>query len=125
MADLEKNHLDRSELIHTTYAAFNARDIDRVLAILSPDVEWPNGWEGGVVHGRGAVRDYWTRQWAAIDPRVDPISMDWLASDIVCVLVHQVVRTLEGNLLSENNVEHTYTFSGQLIQKMEISEPPA
>jgi ketosteroid isomerase-like protein len=123
MADLEANHLDRSELIRTTYAAFNARDIDRVLATLGPDVEWPNGWEGGVVQGCAAVRDYWTRQWAAIDPRVDPISMDWLAPDIVRVMVHKVVRTRDGNLLSETNVEHTYTFSGGLIQKMEISEP--
>jgi ketosteroid isomerase-like protein len=125
MADHDENRLDGSALIRTTYAAFNARDIDRVLAILSPDVEWPNGWEGGVVHGRAGVRDYWTRQWAAIDPRVEPISMAWVAPDIVRVLVRQVVRTRDGNLLAETKVEHTYTFSGGLIQKMEISEPSA
>jgi hypothetical protein len=25
------------------------------------------------VHGRDAVREYWTRQWDVIDPRVDPV----------------------------------------------------
>jgi hypothetical protein len=123
MADAEENRARRSELIGTTYAAFNARDIARVLGTLSLDVEWPNGWEGGVVHGRVAVRDYWARQWAAINPRVEPISMDWLGPDVVRVLVHQVVRTLDGNLLSDTNVAHTYTFSDGLIQKMEISNP--
>ena len=123
MADAEENRARRSELIATTYAAFNARDIARVLGTLSLDVEWPNGWEGGVVHGRVAVRDYWARQWAAINPRVEPISMDWLGPDVVRVLVHQVVRTLDGNLLSDTNVAHTYTFSDGLIQKMEISNP--
>ena len=121
MADAEET--DKSETIRTAYDEFNARDIDRVLNLLSPDVEWPNGWEGGVVYGRAAVRDYWTRQWAGIDPRVEPISLDWLAPDIVRVLVHQVVRTRDGNLLSETNKVHTYTFAGELIQKMEISEP--
>jgi nuclear transport factor 2 (NTF2) superfamily protein len=123
MADAEEN--DKSEMIRTAYNAFNSRDIDRVLSLLSPKVEWPNGWEGGVVHGRAAVRDYWTRQWAAIDPRVDPISIELLAPDVARVLVHQVVRTRDGNLLSESNVVHTYTFSGGLIQKMEIGEPSA
>ena len=52
------------------YAAFNARDIDAVLARLDADVDWPNAWEGGRLRGREAVRAYWTRQWAAIDGRV-------------------------------------------------------
>ena len=55
------------------YAAFNERDIDGVLDAMTPDVDWPNGWEGGRVLGREAVRDYWSRQWAQIDPRVDPV----------------------------------------------------
>jgi len=26
-------------------------------------VDWPNGMEGGRVHGHAEVRAYWTRQW--------------------------------------------------------------
>ena len=52
------------ELLAATYKAFNAREIDTVLAMLHPEVDWPNGMEGGRVHGRENVREYWTRQWA-------------------------------------------------------------
>jgi ketosteroid isomerase-like protein len=41
-------------------AAFNARDVNTALAGMSDDVDWPNGWEGGRVHGREAVRSYWS-----------------------------------------------------------------
>src|SRR2546430_1320066 len=54
------------------YRAFNAREIDWLLAQMTADVDWPNAWEGGRAVGRGAVREYWTRQWASIDPRVEP-----------------------------------------------------
>jgi SnoaL-like domain len=43
------------------YAAFNARDIETVLAALHPDVDWANGMDGGGVLGRADVRAYWTR----------------------------------------------------------------
>jgi hypothetical protein len=48
------------------YEAFNARDIDAVLLQMTEDVDWPNAWEGGRVHGHDGVRDYWIRQWSAL-----------------------------------------------------------
>ena len=54
---------DIRAMLGTLYERFNARDVDAVLAYLTSDVEWPNGWEGGYVHGHDEVRDYWTRQW--------------------------------------------------------------
>ena len=60
------------ELLRTMYDGFNARDIDGVLAAMTEDVDWPNAWEGGRPVGHEQVRDYWTRQWAAIDPHVEP-----------------------------------------------------
>ncbi len=60
------------EILNAIYQAFNARDIDTILASLHPEVDWPNGWEGGRVYGHGGVREYWTRQWAEIDPHVEP-----------------------------------------------------
>jgi hypothetical protein len=44
------------ERLRATYVAFNARDIDAVLAQMTADVDWPNAWEGGRVQGRDAVR---------------------------------------------------------------------
>jgi hypothetical protein len=47
---------DQEAALLTAYRAFNARDIDRALAVMTDDIDWPNGWEGGRVSGKDAVR---------------------------------------------------------------------
>ena len=59
---------------------------------MRPDVIWANGMEGGYVHGRDAVRSYWKRQWAIIDPHVEPLDISPNGEEEVVVKVHQVVR---------------------------------
>jgi len=110
------------DLLIKVYNAFNARDVDTVLAAMSADVDWPNGWEGGRIYGREGVRDYWTRQWAAIDPHVEPVGFDDDESGRVVVKVHQVVRDLEGNVIVDGTVEHLYLIEGGLIKSMEIRQ---
>lgn len=102
------------------YADFNARRIDDVLAVLHPDVDWPNGWEGGHVHGVPAVRDYWTRQWAAIDPSVVPVGINDNGRGEVTVRVHQVVKDLGGSVLGDEELDHVYAVEDGLIRSMEI-----
>jgi len=111
------------DLLTNTYSAFNARDIDAVLAFMHTEVDWPNGWEGGRVYGHQGVRDYWMRQWAAIDPHVEPVGFDTDETGRTVVNVHQVVRDLEGNLVAEGMVEHVYLIENGLIKSMEIREP--
>jgi ketosteroid isomerase-like protein len=105
--------------IEGLYRAFNARDIDAVLERLHPDVDWPNGWQGGRVHGREAVRAYWQAQWASIDPGVTPVGMDDTADGVV-VTVRQTIRDRAGALLSDGAVRHAYVFEGDLITRMDI-----
>ena len=109
-------------LLRKTYAAFNSRDIDSCLANMQPDVAWPNGMEGGMVHGHAGVREYWTRQWGLIDPHVDPMTFDLDETGRVVVGVHQVARNLSGEVLLDRMVEHVYTIEGGLIRTMEIRE---
>jgi hypothetical protein len=108
------------ETLKALYVAFNARDIDAILPSLDPSVRWPNGWEGGVVEGRAAVRDYWTRQWSAIDPSVTPQAFEPAADGRIRVTVRQVVRDLGGTVLSDTIVFHTYAFAAGQIRAMEI-----
>lgn len=116
----------REALIQDLYAAFNARDADAVLANASPDVDWPNGWEGGRVSGQAAVRDYWARQWSEIDPTVEPTAFAALDDGRIAVTVHQTVRSLAGDVISDGTLIHTYTFDDAgRVSAMEISEPPA
>ncbi len=110
-------------LLEKVYAAFNAREIATVLATMHPAVDWPNGMEGGTVHGHAGVREYWTRQWGVIDPRVEPKAFATLADGRVAVEVHQVVRSLSGELLKEQMVQHVYRLEGGLIRAMEIRGP--
>jgi hypothetical protein len=93
-----------------------------VLEQMSEDVDWPNAWEGGRVHGRDAVRDYWTRQWSEIDPTVEPKGMEERSDGRLAVEVHQTVRALDGTTLSEGDVRHVYRFDGDLIARMDVEE---
>jgi hypothetical protein len=90
---------------------------------MHPDVDWPNGMEGGREHGHAAVRRYWTRQFEMIDSHVEPGAMTPDGVDRVTVDVHAVVRDLDGNLLSDGDVQHVYTFRDELVAHMEIREP--
>jgi ketosteroid isomerase-like protein len=102
------------------YESFNQRDIPAVLAALAPGVSWPNGWEGGTVHGHHQVRDYWTRQWAEIDPTVVPVAFTTEDDGRVAVTVHQVVRTRQGAIVADEMVEHVYRFIDDLVTDMQI-----
>jgi hypothetical protein len=52
-----------TELLRAAYAAFNARDIDAALALMTPDVERPRAFKGDFVRGPEEIRAYWTEQW--------------------------------------------------------------
>ncbi len=110
------------QTLAAAYRDFNARDIDAVLARMSDDVEWPNGWEGGYVRGHHEVRDYWVRQWAEIDPTVTPLDFYRAPDGRTDVTVRQVVRDRNGEVLSEATVHHVYRFDQGQITHMEIRE---
>jgi hypothetical protein len=102
------------------YEAFNARDIDAVLEVMADDVDWPNALEGGRLQGRAAVRAYWTRQWAEIDPHVEPVDITPRADGRVVVEVQQTVRDREGALLGEGRVRHVYELRQGLVARMVV-----
>jgi ketosteroid isomerase-like protein len=107
------------EQLERVYAAFNARDLDTALSLMHEDVDWPNGWEGGRITGREAVRDYWSRQWASIQSHVAPQAFTE-AGDRIAVTVHQTVKDLDGNVLSDGTIKHVYTLRDGLVTRMDI-----
>jgi ketosteroid isomerase-like protein len=119
MAELEAVSAE-IELLQRVYAAFNRREIKTVLAAMHANVDWPNGMEGGRVLGKAAVRDYWTRQFEVLDPRVEPKSLTAEADGRIAVDVHQVVRDKSGKLIADQMVQHLYGIRDGLIQTMEI-----
>ncbi len=112
--------MDERELLTGAYRDFNARRLDAVLERMQPDVVWPNGMEGGFVHGHEGVRDYWMRQWAVLDPQVEPIEINQDAQGRWVVKVHQVVHDHDGKLLVDQVVLHAYSIRDSLIARMDI-----
>jgi ketosteroid isomerase-like protein len=108
------------ELLKLLYDRFNTRDMETVLATMHEDVIWANGMEGGHVHGRDGVRSYWTRQWAMIDPHVEPVGFSTSPNGDVVVEVHQVVRNLQGNVLVDQMVGHIFQIENGLVKRFDI-----
>ncbi|HEY9628018.1 MAG TPA: nuclear transport factor 2 family protein [Coleofasciculaceae cyanobacterium] len=113
------------DLLRAAYAAFNARDIDAALALMTPDVAWPKAFKGGFVRGTEEVRAYWTEQWSEINPHVEPVAFHPENARQVLVEVHQVVRDLVGAMLADEHVGHRFTIEHGLIQAMEVCPLPS
>jgi hypothetical protein len=113
------------ELLRAAYTAFNARDIDAALALMTPDVVWPKAFKGGFVRGTEEVRAYWTEQWSEINPHVEPVAFSSEDAGQILVEVHQVVRDLVGAVLADEHVGHRFTIEHGLIQAMEVCPLPS
>jgi ketosteroid isomerase-like protein len=118
------------ELIKRMYVCFNARDIDGVLTVLTDDVAWANGMDGGYVHGREAVREYWTRQWAMVSPHVEPVRFHRTAEGAIIAEVRQSVRDLEGKPLQgqqthglkDKTVGHVFRLREGKVARFDIQD---
>jgi ketosteroid isomerase-like protein len=109
-----------TKLLEHLYDRFNARDMEAALAAMHRDVIWANGLEGGHVHGHDGVRDYWTRQWAMMDSRAEPVSFSIGEDGTVHVEVHLTARDRKGNLLFDTRGWHVFRIEDGLIRRFDI-----
>jgi ketosteroid isomerase-like protein len=120
---------DPTRMLRDMYAHFNARDIDGVFAVLTDDVAWANGMDGGHEHGKEAVRAYWTRQWQMVSPHVEPVSFDVADDGAIVVRVIQTIRDLQGNPLEgqthglkDKTVGHVFHLEDGKVSRFDIAE---
>lgn len=113
---------DTKTLIEQAYSAFNMRDIDGALALMTQDVSWPKASEGGKIVGKEEVRAFWTRQWGEFNPHVEPLAITEEDGGKVRVRVHQLVKSLQGDVLSDGEVLHVFTVNTGLIAAMELGD---
>lgn len=109
-------------IIRRAYAAFNKRDIDGALALMTEDVSWPKASEGGRVQGKEEIRAYWSRQWREFDGHVEPLEITEEDGGKVRVRVHQLVKSFDGNVLSDSEVLPIFRVNGGLIAAMDMEE---
>ncbi|HEY2553818.1 MAG TPA: nuclear transport factor 2 family protein [Candidatus Cybelea sp.] len=109
-------------MISAVYSAFNRRDVDATLMRMSEEVSWPKASEGGRVVGKKEIREYWARQWAEFDPRVEVLEVADRKDGKVAVKVRQLVKTLQGDVVSDTKLWHVYAIANGLIERMDIDE---
>ena len=111
---------ERIAFLREAYRRFNDRQIDRLLQMMTDEVEWPDVANDVVLHGKQAIRSYWQAQFSAGDPHVDPVDFIEAGDDLV-VVVDQRVADREGRLLPVPAVVfHRYTFDGDLVRRMVV-----
>ena len=72
--------------------------------------------------GKDEIRAYWIRPWNQFDPHVEPIEVIDRGDGKTDVRVHQLVKSLDGDVLSDSEVWHTYTISNGLIDRMDLKD---
>jgi hypothetical protein len=112
------------DLLRAAYQAFNTRDIDAALALMTHNVAWPRAFKGGFVRGAEAIRAYWTEQWSEINPHVEPVAFHAEGGGPILVEVHQTVRDLSGAIIADDIVGHRFTLEDGLILMMEVNPLP-
>jgi len=108
------------QFLQNLYDAFNKREIETIISAMQPDVKWANGFEGGFVHGRDAVREYWTNQLKVIQPELEILKYETDENNRHIVTVHEVVKDLDGKLLVDMTVRQIFTIANGLISLYEI-----
>jgi len=109
--------IDDRRDVHTRKAA-----IDGALALMTEDVSWPKASEGCKIVGKEKIRAYWTRQWSEFDPQVEPLAITGEDGGKVRVRVHQLVKNLQGDVLSDSEVLHVFTVNSGLIAAMDLGD---
>ena len=110
------------QFLQNLYDAFNKREIETIIALMRSNVKWANGLEGGFVHGRDAVREYWTNQFKNIQVQLETLKFETDEKNRNVVTVHQIVKNLQGNLLADMTVKQIFTIENDLISLYEIGE---
>ncbi len=110
--------MTREKLIEQVYAAYNQQNSAALLAFVSEDVDWPDGQAR--LHGKQELRTYWVRQWALTRTRDEVLAIATPISNRSIVRIGQVVRALNGAVISTGTFEHDYLIENSLITRLDI-----
>jgi NAD(P)-dependent dehydrogenase (short-subunit alcohol dehydrogenase family) len=108
------------DLVRRAYSAFNNRDVDTGVALMDPEVDWPDASDGGYVHGREQVRRHWREQFSRVDPRIDVADVRQTRDGRVEARVRQIVRDREGGVLADHRLVHVFTVDHDRIKRMDV-----
>src|SRR5262249_36607813 len=79
---------------------------------MTQDVRWPMASESVKVVGKEEIRAYWIRQWRECEEDEGRIR----------VRVRQLIKSVQGDILSDSEVLHVFTVNNGLIQAMDLGD---
>lgn len=112
---------DSLATIDALWPALTARDLDAVVALLHPDVDWQDNLNGGRRVGRDAVRAYLSEVMATVVIVSTPIDIMPSGPDRYLARVNHVVRNQDGQLWGQEIVSHVLMLRDGLIVRMDNS----
>jgi len=110
---------DHRELLVQAYAAYNSQNVEALVALVSDDVDWPDD-DAGRLHGKDEVRAYWTEQWARRRTHDEPVGFSERNDGRTAVHVSQVVRSLDGSVISKGQFLHLHRIEGDRVVRLDV-----
>ncbi|HXX90870.1 MAG TPA: nuclear transport factor 2 family protein [Acidimicrobiales bacterium] len=114
--------VDRITVVRSAYERFNAGDIEGVLELVDPDVEWPDAIRNSTLHGREALRAYWSSQFDVATPTARAQDLVEVGDCVIAVAFQEVYDLDSGAPLGPPvAVSHRFHFRGSQIVRMELT----
>lgn len=106
-------------VVDALWPALTARDLDAVIALLHPDIDWQDNLNGGRHVGRDAVRAYLSEVMATVAIVSTPINIMPSGPDRYLARVNHVVRNRDGQLWGQEVVSHVLVLREGLIVRVD------
>jgi len=106
------------------YEAFNARDIEAVLALMCEDVNLENALTRDRVIGKAKVRDLWLLQWKHGNPKLEPLKV-YEEDGKMVILSRHTATDADGRMMTDQEIEEVYTIRDGLVARMDFRQPKA
>lgn len=111
----------REALLRQAAERFNQGDLDGVLELMHPMVEWPDLMADKLIWGHRAVREYWERQLLLVDPHLTPTQLIEVGDDMIMVSTQLVRdRNTGDELIPTMVIAQRYSFRDGLISRMRL-----
>ena len=109
----------RRKLLLQFYKALDDKDVEALMALLHPDVDFPSQLDGTRAHGFAEVRAYYVRAFGMVNAESTPTAFHSRPDGSMEVQVHHHVTSLEGALWHEGPVNYRFEFRDGLITRFD------
>jgi ketosteroid isomerase-like protein len=110
----------RRALLSRFYKALDAKDVDALMALVHPDVDFQAQLEGDDrLHGAAAVRNYYVRVLGLVIVESTPTAFHARPDGRMEVRTHHHVTSLDGALWHDGLVDYSFDFRDGLISRFD------